>query len=66
MKKENKQWKGMNNQAGASAVYGLGLIGAIIYYFQQATTLGEGIIGLVKAILWPAFLIYELFKFLNL
>lgn len=40
---KNKDWKGMNNHAGSSAVYGLGLVGAAIYFLQRATTFGDGV-----------------------
>ena len=63
---KDKRWKGMNNQAGASAVYGLGLAGAAVYFLQHAATFSEGLLGVVKAILWPAFLIYKLFEFLKI
>ncbi len=51
---------------GGGAVYGLGLIGALIYYLQHATTLWLGIIGILKALVWPAFLIYKLFELLKM
>ncbi len=47
-------------RTGASeAVYGLGLIGALVYYIQHATTFGMGVLGLLKAIVWPAMLVYQ-------
>ena len=61
-----KEWKGMNNNPGASAVYGLGLIGALVYFIQQSTTFGQGVFGVLKAIVWPAILIYKLLEFLQL
>ena len=52
-----------NTQNGAnSAVYGLGFIGAAIYFISQATTFWMGVLGFLKAIVWPAFLVYEAFK----
>jgi len=63
MKKED--WKGMHCKSGGSAVYGLGLIGALVYFLQQATTLWEGLIGLIQAFLWPAVLVYKLLEFLG-
>ena len=54
----------MRGNAGPGVVYGLGLIGAAIYYIQQATTFGEGVIGVLKAIVWPAFLVFEALRFL--
>jgi len=41
------------------AVYGLGLIGAAIYYISTATSFWIGALGILKAIVWPAFLVYE-------
>lgn len=64
----HKQIKVIHEQVrgGGEAVYGLGLIGALIYYLQQANSLGEGIVGIFKAIVWPAFLIYNLLGLLNM
>ena len=56
----------MHDGAGSGVIYGLGLIGAAIYFIQQATTFGEGVLGILKAIVWPAFLIYKLFGFLKM
>jgi len=49
-----------------SAVYGLGFIGSAIYYISTATGFWMGVLGVLKAIVWPAFLIYELLKFLGM
>jgi hypothetical protein len=47
---------------GSNAVYGLGLIGAAIYYIGQATSFWIGVLGFLRAIVWPAFLVYEAFR----
>ncbi len=52
--------------AASAPVYGLGLIGALVYYLQHATTLLAGILGFFKAIVWPAMLVYKLLEFLNM
>ncbi len=44
--------------------YGLGFIGAAVYYIGVATTFWGGVLGFIKAIFWPALLVYELLKFL--
>lgn len=44
----------------SGAVYGLGLIGALVYYLQHATTFWMGVLGILKALVWPAFLVYKL------
>ena len=56
-----------NNSSHASggAVYGLGFIGAAVYFISQAVTFGAGLIGFLKAMVWPAFLVYEALKALG-
>jgi hypothetical protein len=49
----------------AGAVYGLGLIGAVIYYISAATTFWMGVVGVLKSLVWPAFLVYEALKSLG-
>lgn len=48
--------------APASAVYGVGLIGAAIYYISTAASFWMGLLGFLKALVWPAFLVYEALK----
>ena len=50
----------------SSAVYGLGFIGAAVYYLQQTNTFWEGVVGVLKAIVWPAFLAHGLLKYLGM
>jgi len=53
------------NAGGGNAVYGLGLIGALVYYIQYANGFWSVILGILKALVWPAFVIYDLLKFLS-
>jgi hypothetical protein len=54
-------------QGGASeAVYGLGLIGALVYYITHSATFLLGGLGVFKAIVWPAMLIYEVLKYMHM
>ncbi len=59
------QTKKVVTSCGGS-VYGLAFVGALIYYLQQATGFWNGVLGVIKAILWPAFLIYNLLEFLKM
>ena len=45
--------------------YFLGFIGAAVYFISKAATFWAGVIGLLKASVWPAFLIYQAFVFLG-
>lgn len=53
-----------NGVAGGG--YGLGFIGALVYYIQHAATFGAGVIGFLKALVWPAFLVYKLMEYLQM
>ncbi|MBX6749395.1 MAG: hypothetical protein IRY85_06910 [Micromonosporaceae bacterium] len=50
---------------GSGGLYLLGLIGAMIYYIQASTGFWSGVVGVLKAIVWPAFVVYDLLKFIN-
>lgn len=45
--------------------YFLGFLGAVIYYIQTATGFWNGTLGVLKALVWPAFLVYEVLKFVG-
>jgi amino acid permease len=58
--------KDMNQSGPAGAVYGLGFIGAVVYFIVHATSFWMGVLGFLKALVWPAFLVYGLFKFIGM
>ncbi len=45
--------------------YILGFLGAAVYYISTATSFGMGAIGFLKALVWPAFLVHAILKFLG-
>ena len=65
-KKEVKVVNKCCGGTGGGAVYGLGFIGALIYYLQGSQTLMEGLVGILKAIAWPAFLVYRVLELLKM
>jgi hypothetical protein len=46
----------------SSAIYGLGFIGAAIYFISQAASFWPGVVGFLKALVWPVFLVMEALK----
>lgn len=64
------RWKpnpsaGNGGAAGGGAVYGLGMIGALVYFLLRAETGQEYLLALPKAMVWPALLVYRLFRSLE-
>jgi len=57
---------GHHIRSSADAVYGLGFIGACIYYLSAAPTFWVGVLGFLKSLVWPVFLVLEAFKTLGL
>ena len=54
-------------RGGASeAVYGLGLIGAWVYYLGHAATFWLVVLGFLKGIVWPAMLVFEALKYFHM
>ena len=52
---------------GASnGIYGLAFIGALVYYMQHAATFGDGVLGFLKALVWPAMFIYKALEYLKM
>lgn len=51
-----------HKNTAAGAVYGMGLIGALVYFLSHATTFWVGAYGVFQAIVWPAYLIYYAFE----
>jgi len=49
-----------------SGLYTLGFIGAVVYYISTVAGFWAGVLGVLKAIVWPAFLIFNLMKFLGM
>jgi hypothetical protein len=52
--------------SNSNAIYGLGVVGALFYFLGNATSFTMVMIGIGKAIFWPAILMFELLTFLGL
>lgn len=63
--KKNQNYKKVVVEKGGDTMgptYFFGLIGAAVYYVQRAEGFGEVLVALLKALVWPAYLVYELLK----
>lgn len=52
--------KPSDNVTVAAPGYGLGMIGAAVYYLHVSYGFWPSITALLKALVWPAFLVYHL------
>lgn len=64
VKKCHHHYRGGCNES--SALYGLGVIGAIFYFVSQTTGFWPVIVAVLKAIVWPAFVVYKLLGILSI
>lgn len=55
----------MSKVGKGGCFYFIGFIGAAVYYISTATGFWNGVLGVLKALVWPAFLVFELLKFLG-
>ena len=51
--------------AGSGAVYALGIIGALVFFRQQADSSCQYVLAVLKALVRPALLVYEAFHALQ-
>ena len=58
--------RGVMGCGGGGAIYGLGVIGAAVYFIQHADSFWGGLLGVIKAIFWPAVVIYKVLELLKL
>jgi hypothetical protein len=55
----------MQNNSGG-AVYGFGVIGALVYFYPQMLDFASFFASVGKSLVWPALLVYEALKLLKL
>ena len=51
--------------AGGGAVYGIGIFGAVVWFWQQADVWFDYLFAILQGIFWPAFMVYEVFRALD-
>lgn len=56
----------MKDHAGSGAIYGIGVLGALVYFIQTATSFWDGVVGVIMAIFWPGVIVYKALELLQL
>ncbi|MEL7566388.1 MAG: hypothetical protein AAGU27_16105 [Dehalobacterium sp.] len=62
---DNQRGSTINNSI-SGGVYGIAFIGALVYFIQRADTFWTGVLGFIKALIWPAVLVYKVLEFLKM
>ena len=57
---KHKCWHHGHQASGG--LYGLGFLGALVYYIQHADSFVSGLIGFLQALVWPAILVYKILE----
>jgi hypothetical protein len=50
------------NHGTSGALYFVGFIGALVYWMQAAVGFGAVVTGFLKALVWPAYIVYKLLE----
>lgn len=63
----DRRWRHrMGDHRDSGAIYGLGVIGAAVYFIQHTTSFWDGVLGVGKAIFWPAVVLYKVLELLKM
>lgn len=57
--------KKYHSGGGTGAIYGFGVIGALVYFFQGTHTLMEVVLAIIKSVAWPALVVYKVLELLK-
>lgn len=52
--------------SGGGAVYAMGLVGSLFYFLSSMNSFSDFFWGVIKSVLWPAFLVYRALGALNM
>lgn len=55
-----------HNRTMMGGGYGIAFLGAAVYFVQHADGFWMGVLGILKAMIWPAILIYKIFTILGM
>lgn len=57
-----KATKMNSNHGTSSALYFVGFIGSLVYWMQAAIGFGAVVTGVLKSLVWPAYIVYKLLE----
>jgi len=64
--RSNTRSSNRNSGGGGSPLYGLGVIGALVWFWKDAgDDPAERVVAVLKALVWPAILVHDAFEALS-
>jgi hypothetical protein len=63
---DHKGRKGTRDCGMFGGVYGLAFIGAAVYFIGHAATFWGGVLGFLKAVVWPAVVMYRALELMGM
>jgi hypothetical protein len=66
MDNNNSGKNNVNSGGMLGGVYFVTVVGAAIYFLQNAASFWGGALAILKAFVWPAFVVYKVLELLNL
>ena len=55
-----------HGSCSSDALYGVGVIGAAVYFVQGAAGFGPIVVAIIKSFFWPAFVVFKLLGMLSI
>lgn len=66
MSSDEHHSRSMNGNSMCGGFYFLTIIGAAVYFIGHATSFWMGVVGFLKAVVWPAFVMYRALELMGL
>ena len=63
---DDRKKKGRGGNGILGGIYGMAFVGGAIYYIQHATSFWAGVLGVLKALVWPAVLMYKVLELMKM
>lgn len=59
---KTKKMSGSGRSGGGGLIYCVGFVGSMVYWMQAAVDFGAVITGILKSLVWPAYVVYKLLE----
>ena len=56
----------VKHTSGTGPIYGIGVLGALVYFLSHAQSFWGGLVGIVEAFFWPGVILYKVLELLKM